>query len=82
MNDVVTIKFPDATSTRVGTVRLRWANGKSLRLYFHEPALRAEGLIARSFRCYIYKESNEKVRLAYQPKSGETLTLVYAPRVA
>lgn len=78
MTELVTLRFPDSTGNRVGTIRLRWYKGKALKLYMHEPALRAEGLMARSFRCSIYRENNEKVRSAYQPKPGETLTFVFA----
>ena len=79
---VVTIIFPDKSGARKGTVRLRWVQSKSLQQYLHEPVLKAEGLIARSMRCYIYRSDASKVRLQYVPKAGETLTFLYAPRTS
>lgn len=79
---IVTIVFPDNSGTRKGTVRLRWVANKTLQQYLHEPILKAEGLIARSKRCYIFKPDATKVRLHHMPKAGETLTFVYAPRAA
>lgn len=76
----VTVVFPDNTGTRRGTCRLPWAKGKRLQYYLHDQPLKAEGLLARSMRCYIYRSTGEKVRLRYEPKPGETLTFVYAPR--
>jgi hypothetical protein len=76
----VTIIFPDNTGTRRGTCKLPWVQGKRLQYYLHDPPLRYEGLIKRSMRCYIYKSDGTKVRLQHEPRPGETLTFVYAPR--
>jgi len=76
----VTIRFPDSTATRVGTAVVPWVGGKTLKLYLHDPVLKAEGLIGLSFHCYIYRENGERIRLQYVPNSGETLTFVLATR--
>lgn len=80
--ETVKIVFPDSQGNRRGTCVLPWARGKRLQHYFHEPVLKAESLISRSKRCYIYREDGTKVRLQYEPNPSETITLVLAPRAA
>lgn len=72
----VTIVFPDASGTRVGTVRLEHNPNKTIKHYLHEPCMREHTLVARSKKMKIYKDDGTDVRWPYVPKPGEKITLV------
>jgi hypothetical protein len=73
----VTLIFPDRHGQgRVGKCQLPWVAGKQLRSYFHEPTLRAHGLLGFSLRCKMYNGKKQIVRLAYSPSAGDFVVLV------
>jgi len=70
----VVIVFPH--QGLVGTVSLPWVKNKTVKDYFHEPAVKQYGLCAKKKHHKVYTPDGTTVKLNYSPKEGERLTMI------
>jgi len=68
------VMFP-ATGGRTGIATLPCGTGKTLKTYFHEQPLRDEHLLGLRSHCKMVNQHNQKIKLNYVPKPGDTVVL-------
>lgn len=69
--------YPDPVRGGMVTEATEWVNGKTLKHYFKDL-----GLTALSFRCYVFDENHNRLRMGHMPLAGQAVTLTLAGQAA
>ncbi len=77
---LVTFVWPDAGGERTGVMHVPWQKGWSVQRYMHTQPLRQYGLLGLVPRCRMLNNQRQKVRLIYQPPTGDVVVLVRVSR--